>query len=111
MPQTAEQPGQITALAQRDLGDPQPQARDPHDRPWVTLHQRVLEVGEHALDDATRADGHEELGTELRARVRLGEARRASGEIESGTPVERIEPLAGATTDQEVAGHADAVHR
>src|SRR4051794_25521434 len=106
----AEQSREVAALTQRDARYPQAQAGHPYDGTRITLHQRVLEVGQHPFDDAAWAHRHQVLRTELRAGVRLREELGAAGEIEPGAAVEGIEPLSRATADQEVPGHTDSVH-
>ena len=76
----------------------------------VALRARVLQVGEHALQDRARADRHrgtraERVAGRAARRTRSAQPARSS----AGAVVERVEPLAGAAADEEVPGHADAV--
>src|SRR3954451_13944434 len=109
LPEPAEEPGEITALAQRDPGDAQPQARHPHHRARVALQQRVLQVAEHPFDDRASTDRHQELRPEPRAGVRGREQLGAAGQVEPRASVEGVEPLPRRGADEEVTRHADAV--
>ena len=74
--------------------------------------ERLLQIGEHAVEDGARAHRQEVVVVEaLGGTVHLGEQVGTRGGVEAGAAVERVVELVGPRPHQEVAGHAHTVQR
>ena len=110
--QRAEDVGGLPALGRREARDAQAEPDGPYRRRRVRVWTNVFTRFPSILATIARvADRLEILGSEGCVTANRGEALGASGRVETGTAVERVEEHARVRTDQEVAGHADSGQR